>query len=204
MQRCDPAPFYLFDEIDAALDPQYRTTVAQLLRKQSKDARSPAQFIITTFHPQVRPPVARTSPPPSLNACGPHASERAPSRLDPFCFSLRTGGSVQEVPRDERRFLPHVARLSSHTCVQIVAEADQLYGVAHTNRVSRVFVIDKEDAFKFLQVRCGRVPSSPCGAPSIGFLLRARRPPRRICCTGAGRSVVGGFVVPPQPPREAR
>ena len=24
IQRCDPAPFYLFDEIDAALDPQYR------------------------------------------------------------------------------------------------------------------------------------------------------------------------------------
>ena len=22
IQRCDPAPFYLFDEIDAALDPQ--------------------------------------------------------------------------------------------------------------------------------------------------------------------------------------
>ena len=26
IQRCDPAPFYLFDEIDAALDPQYRRT----------------------------------------------------------------------------------------------------------------------------------------------------------------------------------
>jgi structural maintenance of chromosome 3 (chondroitin sulfate proteoglycan 6) len=24
IQRCDPAPFYLFDEIDAALDPQVR------------------------------------------------------------------------------------------------------------------------------------------------------------------------------------
>ena len=52
-QRCDPAPFYLFDEIDAALDPQYRTTVAAMLRKQAHDARAPAQFIITTFHPQV-------------------------------------------------------------------------------------------------------------------------------------------------------
>jgi hypothetical protein len=29
--RCDPAPFYLFDEIDAALDPQYRTTVGSIL-----------------------------------------------------------------------------------------------------------------------------------------------------------------------------
>ena len=34
VQRCDPAPFYLFDEIDAALDPQYRTTVAQMLKTQ--------------------------------------------------------------------------------------------------------------------------------------------------------------------------
>lgn len=28
IQKCDPAPFYLFDEIDAALDTQYRTAVA--------------------------------------------------------------------------------------------------------------------------------------------------------------------------------
>lgn len=28
IQQCDPAPFYLFDEIDAALDSQYRKSVA--------------------------------------------------------------------------------------------------------------------------------------------------------------------------------
>lgn len=28
IQKCDPAPFYLFDEIDAALDAQYRFAVA--------------------------------------------------------------------------------------------------------------------------------------------------------------------------------
>jgi len=33
---------------------QYRTTVARMLRKQANDTRNPAQFIITTFHPQVR------------------------------------------------------------------------------------------------------------------------------------------------------
>ena len=53
-RRCDPAPFYLFDEIDAALDPQYRTTVARMLAAQAHDARNPAQFIVTTFHPQAR------------------------------------------------------------------------------------------------------------------------------------------------------
>ena len=29
IQRCDPSPFYLFDEIDAALDPSYRTHIAR-------------------------------------------------------------------------------------------------------------------------------------------------------------------------------
>jgi structural maintenance of chromosome 3 (chondroitin sulfate proteoglycan 6) len=53
IQRCDPAPFYLFDEIDAALDSQYRTTVAKMLEKQMEDVRNPAQFIVTTFHPQL-------------------------------------------------------------------------------------------------------------------------------------------------------
>lgn len=31
IQQCDPAPFYLFDEIDAALDAQYRRSVAGML-----------------------------------------------------------------------------------------------------------------------------------------------------------------------------
>jgi structural maintenance of chromosome 3 (chondroitin sulfate proteoglycan 6) len=53
IQRCDPAPFYLFDEIDAALDPQYRSTVAHMLQQQVNDDQNPAQFIITTFHPQI-------------------------------------------------------------------------------------------------------------------------------------------------------
>lgn len=28
IQKCDPAPFYLFDEIDANLDAQYRQAVS--------------------------------------------------------------------------------------------------------------------------------------------------------------------------------
>ena len=32
---------------------QYRTTVAKMLAKQANDPRNPAQFIITTFHPQI-------------------------------------------------------------------------------------------------------------------------------------------------------
>ena len=50
IQRMEPAPFYLFDEIDAALDNQYRTAVAKLIQK---DARGGAQMIITTFRPEI-------------------------------------------------------------------------------------------------------------------------------------------------------
>lgn len=49
IQRCDPAPFYLFDEIDANLDTQYRTAVASMIHALSKSA----QFICTTFRPEM-------------------------------------------------------------------------------------------------------------------------------------------------------
>ncbi|KAK7466460.1 Structural maintenance of chromosomes protein 3 [Stygiomarasmius scandens] len=49
IQKCDPAPFYLFDEIDANLDAQYRTAVASMIKELS----STAQFIVTTFRPEM-------------------------------------------------------------------------------------------------------------------------------------------------------
>ncbi|XP_052205645.1 structural maintenance of chromosomes protein 3 isoform X2 [Diospyros lotus] len=51
IQRCDPAPFYLFDEIDAALDPQYRTAVGNMIRRMADMANT--QFITTTFRPEL-------------------------------------------------------------------------------------------------------------------------------------------------------
>jgi structural maintenance of chromosome 3 (chondroitin sulfate proteoglycan 6) len=53
IQRCDPAPFYLFDEIDQALDASYRAGVARLIKKQAESTESPAQFITTTFRPEL-------------------------------------------------------------------------------------------------------------------------------------------------------
>lgn len=50
IQRLEPAPFYLFDEVDAALDTQYRTAVARLIQKDSQQG---AQMIITTFRPEI-------------------------------------------------------------------------------------------------------------------------------------------------------
>mmetsp|Transcript_29038 Transcript_29038/g.66771 ORF Transcript_29038/g.66771 Transcript_29038/m.66771 type:complete len:1201 (-) Transcript_29038:82-3684(-) len=49
IQRLEPAPFYLFDEIDAALDTQYRTSVARLIARDAKQA----QMVITTFRPEI-------------------------------------------------------------------------------------------------------------------------------------------------------
>ncbi|KDQ11977.1 hypothetical protein BOTBODRAFT_113479 [Botryobasidium botryosum FD-172 SS1] len=49
IQKCDPAPFYLFDEIDANLDAQYRTAVASMIHELS----ATAQFITTTFRPEM-------------------------------------------------------------------------------------------------------------------------------------------------------
>lgn len=49
IQKCDPAPFYLFDEIDANLDAQYRTAVAAMIQSMS----STAQFITTTFRAEM-------------------------------------------------------------------------------------------------------------------------------------------------------
>ncbi|PWN19657.1 putative SMC3 [Microstroma glucosiphilum] len=49
IQKCDPAPFYLFDEIDANLDAQYRTSVAGMIEELSANA----QFITTTFRPEM-------------------------------------------------------------------------------------------------------------------------------------------------------
>ena len=45
IQKCDPAPFYLFDEIDQALDAQHRKAVADMIHELSSEA----QFITTTF-----------------------------------------------------------------------------------------------------------------------------------------------------------
>ncbi|KAL2919885.1 Structural maintenance of chromosomes protein 3 [Polyrhizophydium stewartii] len=49
IQRSDPAPFYLFDEIDAALDAQYRKAIANMVHQLSENA----QFITTTFRSEL-------------------------------------------------------------------------------------------------------------------------------------------------------
>jgi len=49
IQKCDPAPFYLFDEIDQALDSSHRKAVADMIHELA----GVAQFITTTFRPEL-------------------------------------------------------------------------------------------------------------------------------------------------------
>jgi ABC-type multidrug transport system ATPase subunit len=53
IQRCDPAPFYLFDELDQALDSTYRAAVAAMIQRQANAEGSRTQFITTTFRPEL-------------------------------------------------------------------------------------------------------------------------------------------------------
>lgn len=59
IQACDPAPFYLFDEVDAALDGAYRKQVASYIKEQplggeaiQKQAGTP-QHLLTSFRPEL-------------------------------------------------------------------------------------------------------------------------------------------------------
>lgn len=50
---CDPAPFYLFDELDQALDSTYRAAVARLIQRQANSKDTPTQFIVSTFRQEL-------------------------------------------------------------------------------------------------------------------------------------------------------
>lgn len=45
LQKCEPAPFYVLDEIDAALDPVYLQRIVKLIRSESQHS----QYFITSF-----------------------------------------------------------------------------------------------------------------------------------------------------------
>lgn len=55
IQKTTPMPFYLFDEIDADLDPQHRKNIANIINEFSmpEDGTEPSQFIFSTFKPEL-------------------------------------------------------------------------------------------------------------------------------------------------------
>lgn len=46
---CNPTPFYVFDEMDAALDPMYRCNIRNVFQANGKHA----QYFITTFREEL-------------------------------------------------------------------------------------------------------------------------------------------------------
>lgn len=59
IQRMDVSPFYVFDEIDAALDAKYRQNIADYIQKASDSfnpvtkKREKTQFIVISFKPEI-------------------------------------------------------------------------------------------------------------------------------------------------------
>jgi len=53
IQRCEPAPFSIFDEPDQALDSTYRQAVARVIYNQANNPDNPTQFITSTFRPEL-------------------------------------------------------------------------------------------------------------------------------------------------------
>jgi len=49
IQKVDDLPFYVFDEVDPALDATYRTAVAEMIKQQSETS----QFIIVSHRPEL-------------------------------------------------------------------------------------------------------------------------------------------------------
>ncbi|KAI3383235.1 hypothetical protein SNEBB_002137 [Seison nebaliae] len=49
IQRLHPAPFYIFDEIDAVLDVHHRSKLHEILQ----ESKETTQFFVTTFHPEL-------------------------------------------------------------------------------------------------------------------------------------------------------
>ena len=45
LQKCEPAPMYILDEIDAALDPVYLEKIVRLIELESTHS----QYLITSF-----------------------------------------------------------------------------------------------------------------------------------------------------------
>jgi hypothetical protein len=162
IQRCDPAPFYLFDEIDAALDPAYRTAVARMLAAQAADAANPAQFIVTTFHPQARPAggaraghgifclLARSAWPTRRFILATFAAPDPQARPlgAPGCPA---GSAMLGMACDVEYFPGPPAARQREARRQIITEAAKVYGVSHSSRISRIDVVTREDALEFIK-----------------------------------------------------
>ncbi|RKF57387.1 Chromosome segregation protein sudA [Golovinomyces cichoracearum] len=127
IQQCDPAPFYLFDEIDANLDSQYRTAVAQMLKDISAQQSSNVS--------------ATTSTGTSTNEVNDTSFTGSGSSPAPTSTANNTGGNSGM----SGQFICTTFRS------EILLVADKCYGVTFHNKTSGIGVVSREDALKFVE-----------------------------------------------------
>jgi hypothetical protein len=161
IQGCDPAPFYLFDEIDAALDPQYRWVyrlparrlgaVLPACTRASVVGSAPALDVLyrlawyservieagpTAVHGCRHAGLARTG-----HACG--TMPARPLLLPitacpaPPCHALCRTTVAAMLARQANREREPAQFIVTTFQPQIVNVADKIYGVSHTNHLSR-------------------------------------------------------------------
>ncbi|KAF8406985.1 hypothetical protein HHK36_006106 [Tetracentron sinense] len=165
IQRCDPAPFYLFDEIDAALDPQYRTAVGKsrtaALSCDSKflsDGKTsigwPKISDVNATHEDVIIVLDH-------NYILLYILSTIILALLVFFWGTKIHDAIwywREILNcylvDMIRRLADMANTQFITTTfrpELVKVADKIYGVTHKNRVSRVNVVSKEEALEFIE-----------------------------------------------------
>lgn len=122
IQQCDPAPFYLFDEIDANLDAQYRTAVAQMLQDISAQQSTNSSDEYN-----------------SSNTEATSSSSPDEGNTDVAPIPKATTGSISG------QFICTTFRS------EMLLVADKCYGVTFHNKTSGISVVSREDALKFVE-----------------------------------------------------
>ena len=171
IQGCDPAPFYLFDEIDAALDPQYRWVYRLPARRLGAVLPACTRASVVGSAPALDPLCGLAGYRERVIEAGPtavhgcrhaglartgHACGTTPARplllpitacpaspLTPHCCPAppchapcRTTVAAMLARQANREREPAQFIVTTFQ-PQIVNVADKIYGVSHTNRLSR-------------------------------------------------------------------
>eukprot|EP00981_Chlorochromonas_danica_P010805 scaffold3414_cov183-Ochromonas_danica.AAC.11 len=122
IQRCDPAPFYLFDEIDQALDSNHRLSVAQLIERQV------------------------TTDPSTYAAININKGEM---RLFDVKYLVSPRWLITVLGTKEQHYSPPQF-ITTTFRPELVQVAEKCFGIALQNKVSNIIPLSKEDAQDFV------------------------------------------------------
>jgi structural maintenance of chromosome 3 (chondroitin sulfate proteoglycan 6) len=120
IQRCDPAPFYLFDELDQALDSTYRGAVAAMIQRQA-NAHQATQFITTTFRPELVSVAAKCY---GISLQNKNSNIHALSKSDALSFVADLMNEEEAVGQSAAAPLPRSAKKRVQDATPIVEEGD--------------------------------------------------------------------------------